>query len=200
MILRLTATTADLMGETGAEWELLEKQTRAGRWISGPRTKEGRLRALAADLGVTLRVEDKSRPMLAIRKTGMFSSTYTIADRDRERGSLSFSGSTRAEIRADGESFDARRRGFWNSTYVLERDDREVVTAEAAGTGYDVRSGSNVWNVCREGWASTTYVLMKGDSEVGRVERAGVFSSGGSTRPSTTPFPSRSRSSRSISS
>jgi hypothetical protein len=51
MILRLTSKTAALVGETPAEWQLLEKQVRAGRWTCGPRTEEGRLRQLAAELG-----------------------------------------------------------------------------------------------------------------------------------------------------
>jgi hypothetical protein len=55
VILRLTPKTATLVGETPAEWELLEKQVRAGRWSSGPRNDEGRLRELAAELGVPLR-------------------------------------------------------------------------------------------------------------------------------------------------
>ena len=57
MILRLTPRTAELIGETPAEWELLEKQVRAGRWTSGPRTDAVRLRALAAELGMALREE-----------------------------------------------------------------------------------------------------------------------------------------------
>jgi hypothetical protein len=55
MILRLTPKTATLVGETAAEWQLLEEQVRAGRWTSGPRTDEGRLRALAVELGVAMR-------------------------------------------------------------------------------------------------------------------------------------------------
>jgi hypothetical protein len=48
MILHLTPTTAALVGETPAEWQLLEKQVRAGRWTTGARSDEGRLRQLAA--------------------------------------------------------------------------------------------------------------------------------------------------------
>jgi hypothetical protein len=55
MILHLTLKTAALVGETPAEWELLEKQVRAGRWTTGPPADESRLRALAAELGVTVR-------------------------------------------------------------------------------------------------------------------------------------------------
>ena len=40
MILRLTRTTAAPVGETPAEWQLLEKQVRAGRWTSGARADE----------------------------------------------------------------------------------------------------------------------------------------------------------------
>ena len=57
MILRLTLTTAELVGENAAEWQALEKQVRFGQWTSGPRRDEGRLRQLAAELGVALRVE-----------------------------------------------------------------------------------------------------------------------------------------------
>jgi hypothetical protein len=57
VILRLTPTTAPLVGETPAEWQLLEKQVRAGRWTSGARAEEGRLRALAAEIGVVVRDE-----------------------------------------------------------------------------------------------------------------------------------------------
>jgi hypothetical protein len=55
MILRLSPQTAALVGETPAEWELLETQVRAGRWTSGPRADAARLRALAAELGVPVR-------------------------------------------------------------------------------------------------------------------------------------------------
>jgi hypothetical protein len=55
MILRLTPTTAALLGETTAEWQLLEKQVRAERWTTGARGDEGRLRQLAAELGVVVR-------------------------------------------------------------------------------------------------------------------------------------------------
>jgi len=57
VILRVTLKTAELVGETPAEWQLLEKQVRAGRWTSGLRTDVGRLRPLAAELEVTLREE-----------------------------------------------------------------------------------------------------------------------------------------------
>ena len=39
MILRFTPKTAALVGETPAEWQLLEKQVRAGRWTCGPRRR-----------------------------------------------------------------------------------------------------------------------------------------------------------------
>jgi hypothetical protein len=55
MILRLTRTAAELIGESPAEWDLLEKPVRAGRWTTGTRADEGRLRQLAAELGVALR-------------------------------------------------------------------------------------------------------------------------------------------------
>lgn len=58
MILCLTPTTATLLGETGAEWELLEQQARARRWTTGTRADEARLRALAAELAVVLMVEE----------------------------------------------------------------------------------------------------------------------------------------------
>jgi hypothetical protein len=54
MVLRLTSKAAALVGETPAEWPLLEKQIRAGRWTSGPRSDELKLRALAAELGAAL--------------------------------------------------------------------------------------------------------------------------------------------------
>jgi hypothetical protein len=57
MILRVTLKTATLIGETAAEWQLLEKQVRAGLWTSGPRMDEGRLRQMAVELGVPLREE-----------------------------------------------------------------------------------------------------------------------------------------------
>ena len=57
MILRVTLKTAELLGETAAEWELLEKQVRAGPATTGAREDAGRLRELAEGLGVALRVE-----------------------------------------------------------------------------------------------------------------------------------------------
>jgi hypothetical protein len=57
VILRLTPKTAALVGETPTEWELLEKQVRAGTWTTGTRGDEERLRRLAAELRVTLREE-----------------------------------------------------------------------------------------------------------------------------------------------
>jgi transcriptional regulator with XRE-family HTH domain len=57
MILRLTPKTAALVGETPAEWQLLEKEVRAGRTKTGAREDAGRLQQLAAELGVAVREE-----------------------------------------------------------------------------------------------------------------------------------------------
>jgi hypothetical protein len=57
VILKLTRMTAELVGESAAEWQALEKCVRLGQWISGPRTDEARLRQIAAKLRVPLRVE-----------------------------------------------------------------------------------------------------------------------------------------------
>ena len=57
VILRLTSKTAELVGETAAEWQLLVKQVRAGRATTGAREDAGRQRELAEGLGVALRVE-----------------------------------------------------------------------------------------------------------------------------------------------
>ena len=61
VILRLTPTTAALVGESAAEWQLLEKQVRVGRWTTGALADAGRLRQLAGDLGVPLREEGCGR-------------------------------------------------------------------------------------------------------------------------------------------
>jgi hypothetical protein len=57
VILRLTLTTAELVAESGAEWQALEQIVRLGEWTSGPRKDEWRLRYLAARLKIPLRVE-----------------------------------------------------------------------------------------------------------------------------------------------
>jgi len=57
MILRFTSKTAELVGESPAEWQLLEKQVRAGRATTGAREDAGRLRQLAEEVGVALRIE-----------------------------------------------------------------------------------------------------------------------------------------------
>jgi hypothetical protein len=57
MILRLTLTTAELVGESAAEWQALEQMVRLGEWTSGSRKDEWRLRYLAARLRIPLRVE-----------------------------------------------------------------------------------------------------------------------------------------------
>src|SRR5262245_56176785 len=57
MILRLTPKTAELIGKTSAEWQLLEKQARVGQRTTVTRSDEGQLRAFAAEVGVTLREE-----------------------------------------------------------------------------------------------------------------------------------------------
>ena len=57
MILRVTLKTAELLGETPAKWELLEKQARAGQRTNGPRGDQNRLQRLAAELGVLVREE-----------------------------------------------------------------------------------------------------------------------------------------------
>jgi hypothetical protein len=62
VILRLTPTTAALVGETPAEWQLLEKQVQAVRWTTGARVDEGRLRQLATELGMPLWEEGVVRP------------------------------------------------------------------------------------------------------------------------------------------
>ena len=55
MILRLTPRTAELIGETPDEWQLLEKQVQAGLRATGPREEEARLRQFAAEFGVPVR-------------------------------------------------------------------------------------------------------------------------------------------------
>jgi hypothetical protein len=60
VILRLTGTTAHLLGESSAEWHALEDSARLGQWTSGDRKDEGQLRRLAEELRVPLRVEDVS--------------------------------------------------------------------------------------------------------------------------------------------
>ena len=57
MILRLTPTTVALAGETAAEWQWLETQVRAGRWTTGALADAVRLRRVALELGVPLRVD-----------------------------------------------------------------------------------------------------------------------------------------------
>jgi hypothetical protein len=58
MILRLSPKTATLVGENATEWEWLEEQVRAGRRTTGTRADEAGLRALAAELGPELKVEE----------------------------------------------------------------------------------------------------------------------------------------------
>jgi hypothetical protein len=70
--LQLTRTTAQLLGENAAEWRTLEEVVRLGQWTNGPRSDEGRLRQLAAELGVPLREEDVVRmPPRRTRKSRM---------------------------------------------------------------------------------------------------------------------------------
>ena len=57
MILRLTVTTAELVGENADEWEALEQLVQLGQRTSGPRNEDWRLRGLASRLKVPLRVE-----------------------------------------------------------------------------------------------------------------------------------------------
>lgn len=57
MIFHLTLTTTELLGGNTAEWQAFEKCVRLRFWTSGPRTDEGRLRQLKAELLVPLRVE-----------------------------------------------------------------------------------------------------------------------------------------------
>jgi hypothetical protein len=57
VVLRLTPTTAELLGESANEWEALEQLVRLGQRTSAPRTEEWRLRGLASRLKVSLRVE-----------------------------------------------------------------------------------------------------------------------------------------------
>lgn len=68
MILRLTRTTAQLVGKSTVEWQTLEKLVRLGQWTRGPRTDEARLRQLVSELGVPLRVE--GGPVLRSRSSG----------------------------------------------------------------------------------------------------------------------------------
>jgi hypothetical protein len=62
VILRLTLTTAELVGESAAEWEALEKHVRLGRWTSGSRADESRLLQIVAELRAPLRVQDVAMP------------------------------------------------------------------------------------------------------------------------------------------
>src|SRR5262249_8104295 len=50
MILKLTPTSAQLVGENAREWQTLEKCVRLGQWTSGPRRDESRLGQVAAEL------------------------------------------------------------------------------------------------------------------------------------------------------
>ena len=68
MILRLTATTVTLVGETAAEWQLLEKQVVAGRWTTGALADADRLRQLARELGVALREERLDGGAFSVRE------------------------------------------------------------------------------------------------------------------------------------
>jgi hypothetical protein len=61
MILRVTCTTAELLGETADEWQQLEKVVCSGQWTSGPRADKGRLPELASEIGVPLPVEGYAR-------------------------------------------------------------------------------------------------------------------------------------------
>jgi hypothetical protein len=76
VILRLTLTTAELVGETAVEWEALENCVRLGQWTSGPRADESRLLQIVAELRAPLRVEDiavfRTRP--GVRSRGRTSS------------------------------------------------------------------------------------------------------------------------------
>ena len=58
MILRLTLTTADLVGESAAEWQALEQMVWLGKWTGGSRKDEWR-RYLAARFKIPLRVEGR---------------------------------------------------------------------------------------------------------------------------------------------
>jgi hypothetical protein len=60
VILKLTPSSAQLVGENAAEWQALEKLVQIGQWTSGPRTEEWRLRLLATRLKVPLRVEGEA--------------------------------------------------------------------------------------------------------------------------------------------
>jgi hypothetical protein len=60
IILHVTPKTAALVGESPAEWQLLEKQVRSGRWTTGSRADEARLLALAMELKVPLWEEGAS--------------------------------------------------------------------------------------------------------------------------------------------
>jgi hypothetical protein len=57
MILRLTPTMAQFLGETPREWQALEDAARFGRWTGGPRDDALRLRRLAVELQAGARVE-----------------------------------------------------------------------------------------------------------------------------------------------
>jgi hypothetical protein len=60
MILRLTRTTAELVGESAAEWQALENCVRVGQRTSGSRADESRLLEIVAELRAPLRVEDNA--------------------------------------------------------------------------------------------------------------------------------------------
>jgi hypothetical protein len=73
MILHLTPKTA-ARARPRPSWEILETQVRAGRWTTGARTDEGRVRALAAALGVALSLKPEAKVLDCPR-----------AERDRAR-------------------------------------------------------------------------------------------------------------------
>jgi mannose-6-phosphate isomerase-like protein (cupin superfamily) len=54
VVLKFTRATADLVGESAAQWQAPEKPVRVGRWTSGPRNDEGSCASLQPTWGAPL--------------------------------------------------------------------------------------------------------------------------------------------------
>jgi hypothetical protein len=117
--------------------------------------------------------------VLTVKRRSAFSRDYEV--RDGIAPVAEFSLSTfgeRTELRVGLDLYQARRTGWINSGFVLERYEREVARAEPQGffrRAYEIRAPGTMAILKPRGFARTDFVVFAGDTEIGSIGRSGFW-------------------------
>jgi hypothetical protein len=117
--------------------------------------------------------------MLAVTRRSAFSRDYDVRDGIAPVAEFRLSAfGERTDLRVGLDLYQARRTGWINSGFVLERYDREVARADSEGffrRGYAIRA-PGIWATLRQrGFMRSDFGLFVGDTEVGSIRRTGFW-------------------------